>query len=126
MFSQITQSEWKLMNIIWQNDRPISLKEILEPLEEIGWSTSTIRTLLARLVKKEIVGVDKTSGHFKYYALVEKEVFQKQETKTFLDTIYEGSLAMFVTEFVKGKKISKEDSKKLLEMINELEGDLDD
>lgn len=126
MSSQITQSEWKVMKIIWESSNPVSLKEIIRPLEEIGWSTSTVRTLLARLVHKEIVGVDKNSGHFKYYALVEKEFFQQQETKTFLETVYEGSLAMFVTEFIKGKKISKEDSKKLLDMINELEDGVDD
>lgn len=122
MASSITQSEWKLMNIIWESKQPLTLKEILTPLEkDIEWSTSTVRTLLSRLVNKEIVGVDKTSGHFRYYALVEKEVFQKQETKSFLNTVYEGSLCMLMNTFVKEKNLSKEEKDKLLRMISELE-----
>ncbi|MBE6024951.1 MAG: BlaI/MecI/CopY family transcriptional regulator [Cellulosilyticum sp.] len=127
MSGQITPSEWKLMRIIWESKEPLSLKDILNPLEtEVEWSTSTVRTLLARLVNKQIVGVDKTSGHFKYYALVEKEAFQKQETKSFLDTVYEGSLKLLITAFVKDRKLSKNESKRLLEMIDELEDGIND
>ena len=47
----ISESEWVVMKVIW-NEPPKTLQDILGSLKHTDWSTTTIQTYLARLVKK--------------------------------------------------------------------------
>ena len=55
----ISESEWRVMKIVWSNS-PQTLPEILDRLKETGWSKTTIQTYLARLVKA-IPGIEKVT-----------------------------------------------------------------
>ena len=47
----ISESEWQVMKVLW-GEVPRTLPEILDSLQDTGWSKTTIQTYLARLVKK--------------------------------------------------------------------------
>ncbi len=50
----LTDAELELMRVLW-SEEPLSAREIHERLSERGWSRSTTRTLLRRLVAKSAV-----------------------------------------------------------------------
>ena len=54
-YISISESEWTVMKIIW-SEPPKTLQDILGSLKHTGWSTTTIQTYLARLVKKRRAG----------------------------------------------------------------------
>ena len=52
---RISDAEWKVMEVIWNDDR-ITSQYIIEQLGDTGWNENTIKTLITRLVKKGAVG----------------------------------------------------------------------
>ena len=116
----ITESEWKVMEVLWERS-PVSLKEILSVLKaKTPWSTTTVRTLLVRLMDKGAVEADKTTTNFKYYPLIEKEVCQIQETKNLLDRVFNGSVGALVSTLVKESDLTEEERKDLLNIISKM------
>ncbi|MBE6025015.1 MAG: BlaI/MecI/CopY family transcriptional regulator [Cellulosilyticum sp.] len=117
----ITDSEWKVMKVLWEQS-PLSLKEIVASLkEETSWSNTTVRTLIVRLMEKKYIEADKSTGNFKYAPLIAKEVCQKEEAKDFLDRVFEGSMGMFITAFMKKGKLTKKDEEELKKLIEKIE-----
>lgn len=60
--NQISSAEWKVMEILWAQPE-ISFSILTKQLEHSGWSASTIKTLLRRLVDKGFVTADKSIGN---------------------------------------------------------------
>ena len=53
----ISPAELEIMRVLWAAGEPLSISEIRASLSQSGWEASTIKTLVARLVKKgDIVG----------------------------------------------------------------------
>lgn len=50
--NSISASELEVMRVLWAAGEPLSIAEIRESLADTGWEASTIKTLVARLVKK--------------------------------------------------------------------------
>jgi BlaI family penicillinase repressor len=123
MYSNITEAEWKIMKILWEK-APLTLKEIVNNLkQETSWSNTTVRTLIVRLMEKEIIKADKSTGNFKYAPIIKKEESQLHEAEQFINTVFDGSMGMFITAFSKKGKLSKEDEKELMKIIEKLKED---
>ncbi len=121
MEKNITESEWKIMNVLWESS-PLTLKEIIGKLkEEKKWSNTTIRTLIVRLMDKHFIEADKTSGNFKYYPTVKKEDCQLKEARNLINTVFDGSMGMLITAFAKKGKLSGEDIETLKQLIDKIE-----
>jgi BlaI family penicillinase repressor len=121
MEKNITESEWKIMNVLWESS-PLTLKEIIRELkEEKKWSNTTVRTLVVRLMDKGFIEADKTSGNFKYYPLVKKEDCQLKEAQNLINTVFDGSMGMLVTAFAKRGKLSQEEQEALKKLIDKIE-----
>lgn len=52
----ISDAEWTIMKALWQSeDKKMTLKEIAEAVADSGWSYTTVRTMVGRLVEKEAI-----------------------------------------------------------------------
>ena len=56
---QISDAEWQVMKIIWMQGEQTSTDLIRVLAERFDWSKSTIQTLLARLVEKDVFDSEK-------------------------------------------------------------------
>ncbi len=115
----ISEAEYEVMKIIWAS-APISTNEVVDRLLETStWSTKTIQSLLARLVKKGVLDYQKNSRVFVYTPLVKEEDYLEQESSTFLNRFYNGTLSSMVVNFLEQDKLSKEDISKLKQLLDE-------
>ena len=115
----ISEAEYEVMKIIWAN-APASTNEVVEKLLETStWSPKTIQTLLSRLVKKGIIDYKKDSRIFVYTPLVKEEEYLEQESDTFLNRFYEGTLNSMVVNFLEHDKLSKNDIDELKRILDE-------
>ncbi len=114
-------SEAEIMKVLWKrNGRPVTSPEILKALENrIEWSRSTILTLLRRLVEKGFVACEKKDykDYFYYTPLVSEEEYQKYQTRTFIDRIYDGSVKNLISALCRADSLSKEDIEKLQDYL---------
>ena len=60
---KISEAEYEIMKAVWKN-APISTNEVVSLFENGSWSPKTVQTLLARLVKKGVLGVEMESEIF--------------------------------------------------------------
>lgn len=115
-YISISESEWTVMKIIW-SEPPKTLQDILGSLKHTGWSTTTIQTYLARLVKKGALATERQGKRYLYYPAVSERDCQLAESRTFLNRIYDGSLSQMVKGFVKSGSLSQEEWEELKNLI---------
>lgn len=116
----ISDAEWKVMCVLWTNN-PLMSSQIIKRLEENNWSPNTIYTLLSRLEKKKIIGVEKKSRFKEYYPLVSREECQINEVKSFVKKVYAGSMKMFLSSYINQDDLSEEDIEYLKKLIEKKE-----
>lgn len=113
--TSIGESEYKLMEIIWEYS-PISSGDLSAICENVhGWKKTTVYTMIKRLSDKRFIKSEKSMITY----LVGREEMQKQQSEEMVSKNFKGSLPMFVNAFLGGKKMSKADAAKLIDMIEE-------
>ena len=115
---KISDSEWEVMKIIWQNDSIPSTKIINELQEKTNWKASTIKTLINRLLNKEAISFTKKGKEYYYFSIVSEEECIREESKSFLNKVFNGSLNSMVVNFVKSQKLTKDEIDELRAILN--------
>lgn len=116
---KISDSEWEVMEVIWSK-KICTSSEIVDALKDNSeWSPKTIHTLITRLVKKGAVDVDKTSTTYKYSPLISERDLKSQETKTFVQKLYGGSLKLLLSNFIREEDLSADEIYELRKLLDE-------
>ena len=119
---KLTDAEWQVMECLWAGD-PMSGREVTQALEpKTGWSRSTILTLLSRLEAKGAVAGNSEGGKKLFSPLLGREDAALQETETFLDKVYHGSLSLMVSALTQRQAFSPEEIRQLHQLLDGLEG----
>jgi len=75
-------------------------REVIAKLAtEEKWHPKTIRTLLARLVKKRVIGYKKAGRAYVYRALIKETDGVRTECQSFLDRVFGGDMARLTATF---------------------------
>lgn len=117
----VTNSEWYVMNCLWE-EHPLTLMQLVHILnEQMGWSKSTCATMVRRMAEKNLIGY-KENGKTKYFfPNVKKEDVVVQETKNFLQRIYNGSVGMMMNTLIHQNGLSEQDIEELREILKKAE-----
>ncbi len=115
----ISESEWVVMEYLWEN--PLAtITEIRKALSANGWSDSTIKTLVRRLVSKKAVAINDEEPVFRYKPLLSKNECRLKETKNFLNRVYNGSVSMLVTNLASESNLNEKETAELLSLIEKM------
>ena len=118
----LSPAQWSVMECLWQS-RSLTGREATDLLEEkMGWNRSTTLTLLRRMEEKGFVKSTAKSGAKTYYPLLQREDAVLQETESFLERVYHGSLSMMVSALTHKESLSQEEIDSLHALLNEMEG----
>ncbi len=117
---KISNTEWEIMRIVW-SAHPATAFEIIAKLtaENPSWHPKTVRTLLARLVKKKALGYTARGNVYFYEPLVTEEACVAAASETFLDRVFAGSLKPMLAHFVERRELSKQDLEDLRRILGE-------
>jgi BlaI family penicillinase repressor len=119
--TKISDSEWQVMSIIWENN-PIAASEVVDALQkQKGWHSRTTRTLLDRLVKKRALKVIPEGKRYQYSPLITMEESVRQESQSFVERVFGGEPVSMLMHLVGETNLSKADIKKLKDMLNKKE-----
>lgn len=114
----LPESELEIMQIIWKKEPPVARTEIEVILQKKHpLAPTTILTLLTRLCDKEYLMMKKEGRTNLYEPLVSEREYLASESRSFLDRLFDGSVANFATALCDGgvKKEELEELKRLLE-----------
>ena len=115
----ISESEWSVMEYLWSN--PLAtITDIRKSLSQKGWSDSTIKTLVRRLVSKKAVAINDEGSVFRYYPLLSEQDCRLKETKSFINRVYNGSVNMLVTNLATDSNLSEKETEELMRLIDKM------
>lgn len=118
---RVTNSEWYVMECLWEEESRTLMQIVPILKERVGWSKSTCATMVRRMAEKGLIGY-KENGKTKYFfPKIKKEDVVVQETKDFLQRIYDGSVGMMMSALVRQNGLSKEDIQELQEILKAAE-----
>ena len=118
----LSDSEWKLMNHLWDH-APRTIMELTAAVkDETGWSKNTGITMLDRLAAKGAVRYE--AGRARQYSpAVDRSDAARAETENFLSKVYGGSLGLMVSNLVEAKALSEADIAELSAILEQAGGD---
>lgn len=116
---QISESEWLIMKVLWAKPN-LTLKQIVKSVDH-DWSYSTVRTLVNRLLKKEMISADKSKANFIYNAVLKEEECQTEEAKNLLSRVFDNSLSGLVSLLVKKESLSDKEFDDLMRIIDKID-----
>ena len=118
----LSNSEWKLMNHLWQT-APMTITELTAALkEDNSWSKNTVITMLSRLEGKEAVRHEEGRRAKLYFPAVDREDAIEVETETFLDKI--GGLGLLMSAMVEKNALTENDIAELSAILEKAGGKL--
>ena len=124
--SLLTNSEWYVLDCLWDQP-PRTVMQLVAALgERLGWAKSTTITTLRRMEDRGLVRAE-VRGRTKYYCpAVERRQAAIQETRSFLDKVYQGSVGLMVSTLARDKALNREEIDQLYEILRraEQEGDV--
>lgn len=116
---QISDSEWKIMKLLWLSS-PLTANEVLQNLKEsTGWKSTTVKTLFSRLVKKRAVGFKSRNRTYYYFPLVSEDECVNAESKSFLKKVYGGALKAMIANFLEMQELSEKDIEDLKNILDD-------
>jgi len=119
---RISDSEWKIMKVLWNTDgTAFTLGEIISALgEDSHWSYTTVRTLIVRLTDKGAVNADKTTGVYRYSAALNEQECIGEEVRSFISRVFDDKPSKLVASLVRDGEISEKERSEILKLLSEI------
>lgn len=113
---KLTTKEEELMQIIWDLEHPL-IRDIHEKMPEPRPHYNTVATVIKKLEDKGMVRCHKI-GHMKQYEpIVSKETYREQVLHGTAEQYFDSSFKDMVSYFAKSEKVSPEELKAIIKMI---------
>ena len=114
---QLTNSEEQLMEHLWQLDKAF-MKDLLEAYPEPKPATTTVATLLKRMIDKQFVAYREYGNSREYYPLVKKTDYFSKHVNGLISNFFNNSASQFASFFTTETNLSQtelEDLKKIID-----------
>ena len=118
--ASVSEAESRVLEVLWR-DGPSTSDRVIAALAHENWEGSTIKTLLARLVRKRAVRARKEGPRYLYSPVLTREQWVTHESEGFLGRIFGGRVAPLVQHFSQHRRLSKADIAELKRLIEELD-----
>ena len=110
---KISDSELEVMRVLWDSGTPLPISDIRIALHQRkGWEPTTVKTLVNRLLSKEVLSQEKRNV-FYYRPLISQAEYNQWATNQLIDKLYRGSARNLVAALVNSDSLSKGDIQEL-------------
>ena len=119
MVLNISEAEWEVMRVVWSNIDTTS-KIVINTLSfKKGWSVSTIKTLLSRLVEKNMLNTRKQGNKFIYNAIYSENDCLESITREFLSKICARKTGLIMEIIINEDRLNVEDIDNIISRLKE-------
>ncbi len=107
------------MELLWtRSPQPAyDLIEALAPREK--WHPNTVRTMLARLVRKKVVRAEPYKNLYLYSAARTRDALVSAESSTFLERVFGGAIRPALIHFATRQRLSPEEVEEMKRILDE-------
>ena len=114
---QLTNAEEQVMEHLWKLEKAF-MKDLLEAYPKPKPATTTIATLLKRMIDKQFVAYNEFGNSREYYPLVKKTDYFSKHVNGLISNFFNNSASQFASFFTTETNLSKtelEDLKKIID-----------
>ena len=115
--STLTETELKLMNIIWEIE-PATVHQVIEKLGN-DYAYNTVSTIIRVLEQKEFLFSIKEGRSHLYSAKINKQDYEKIGLGNMVNGLFNGTPLNLVKSLLGSGKLSKNDLEELEDLIRE-------
>ena len=114
----IHDTEWDLLEILWARQRATA-REVTEALAtKRGWAVSTVKTLLDRMVQKELVAARQVGNVWEYTPAVRAVEARRSAWADLVGKAFGGAVAPALHFLAKDAKLSKKELAELRSLLD--------
>lgn len=114
----ISDAEWQVMNIIWDG-QPLSAQDVVAKLEdEADWAPATVKTMLHRLVKKNVLTYQPQGNRYVYSSRARRSDCVRQASRSFLQRVFAGESAPLLAHFLRSSKLTPDEIVELRQLLD--------
>lgn len=114
---QLSKSEEQLMQYLWKMETGF-MKDLLEAYPNPKPATTTVATLLKRMIDKGFVAYNIYGKSREYYPLVKKKDYFSKHVNGLIKNFFNDSATQFASFFTKETDLSKKELEELKTLID--------
>lgn len=109
MAERISDAEHAVMEVLWRR-APVTAIEVGDALaDDRNWSLQTVKTLLGRLVGKNVVSTEADGRRYLYRPMVERDDYVAGESQRLVDRLFGGKVTPLVAHLAETQQLSDKD-----------------
>ncbi len=117
---KLFDSEWRVMDILWQQN-DLTAKELsLRLAKSVGWNKNTTYTVVKKCIEKG--AIERREPNFVCHALISKQQAQKEEADALVDRVFGGSAELLFASILSDRSLTKEELERLRALVEAQEG----
>lgn len=120
MAERISDAEHAVMEVLWE-ESPLTAQDVAErvPVER-EWSANTVKTLLGRLLAKNVIAHEEEGRRYLYRPLIQREDYVTGESQRLIDRLFGGRLTPLVAHLAERDQLTAEDIAEIEALLKDL------
>lgn len=118
MLQKLTNKEEEVMQILWKLEKAF-VKDVLFEIKDPKPHYNTLSTIVRNLEDKGYVNYKAYGKTHQYFPIVSKENYRKKFFSNAIDSYFNSSYKNLVSFFAKEEKISVQELKDIIELIEQ-------
>jgi len=114
---QLTNSEEQLMEYLWKLEKGF-MKDLLEAFPEPKPATTTVATLLKRMIDKKFVAYNEFGNSREYYPLVKKSDYFSKHVNGLIKNFFNNSASQFASFFTTETNLTANELEELRKIVD--------
>jgi len=117
---RISDAEHAVMEVLWE-ESPLTAQDVTERVAPTrGWSGNTVKTLLGRLLAKNVVAHEEDGRRYLYRPMVARVDYVTHESQRLMDRLFGGRLTPLVAHMAERDELTADDIAEIEALLKEL------
>ncbi|MFM9829212.1 MAG: BlaI/MecI/CopY family transcriptional regulator [Sphingomonas sp.] len=109
MAERISDAEYAVMDVLWE-EAPLSAQDVAERIGPArAWSSNTVKTLLGRLLAKQVIAHEADGRRYLYRPVVARDDYVAGESRRLMDRLFDGKLTPLVAHLAERDALTAQD-----------------
>ena len=114
---QLTNAEEQLMEHLWKLEKAF-MKDLLEAYLDPKPKTTTVATLLKRMIDKQFIAYTEFGNSREYYPLVKKTAYFSKHLNGLIKSFFNDSASQFASFFTTETNLSEKELEELKKIVD--------
>ena len=118
---RISEAEHAVMEALWASRGPMTASDVCQTVcNARGWSLPTVKTLLSRLVAKEVIQARPDGRRYLYTPLIKRSEYVGGESRRLVDRLFGGKPASLFAHLAEQEALTAKDLAEIEALLKEM------